>query len=57
MLKVLDKEKKYVIVKMDILTYDKIKSVNNPDLEKLSKEASCSKWYNTVDELFNDLEK
>jgi len=43
MLKVLDKEKKYVIVKMDILTYDKIKSVNNPDLEKLSKEASCSK--------------
>jgi len=56
MLKVLDKEKTHVIVKMDIITYDRIKKNNQPDLEKLSIEAMNSKWYDSVDDLFIDLE-
>ncbi len=56
MIKVLDKEKNYVIVKMDIDTFDHIKT-RNPSIQELAIEARNSdKTYYSMDELFYDLE-
>lgn len=55
MLKVLDKWKKYIIVKMDIQTFQEIEK--KPSLLDLVKEAEESdKVFHTMDELFYDLE-
>ena len=55
-----EKQKQVVIVKMDIITYKKIikkeKKDITIDLHNMEKEILNSKWYNSVDELFNDLE-
>ena len=53
MLKLLDKEKTHVIVKMDIFTYEQIKKKSNFD--DLIEEARNSKWYSTHEELMTEL--
>ena len=56
MIKLLDKENNYVIVKMDISTYEKIsKEEKKWKFDDLIVEAKASKAYNSIDELFNDL--
>jgi len=60
MLKLLDKEKTHVIVKMDIYTYETFLEKNDItcELHELENEAKInSKTYKNVDELFDDLEK
>lgn len=55
MLKLLDKQSKFVIVKMDIQTYTKL-SGKNPDLNELADEAKNSHLsYINTDELMKDL--
>ncbi len=55
MLKLLDKQSKFVIVKMDIQTYKQL-SNEKPDLLSLVDEAKhSSKVYATTDELMKDL--
>ncbi|MDD5769892.1 MAG: hypothetical protein PHE25_02900 [Candidatus Gracilibacteria bacterium] len=54
MLKVLDKGKKYIIVKMDIQTFQEIEK--KPSLHDLVKEAENSdKVFHTHEELMADL--
>ena len=56
MIKLLDREKKFVIVKMDIDTYENL-TEKKQSIEELSKEARNSKKvFHTMDELFYDLE-
>ena len=56
MLEVLEKEKTYVVVKMDIYTYENFSKKNKrQEVLDLIEEAKNSKAYNTVDELFDDL--
>ena len=54
------KECEYVFVKMDIFTYDRIidneKDITIP-LHNMEKEILNSKWFNNLDDLFDDLEK
>jgi hypothetical protein len=55
MLKLLDKQSKFVIVKMDIQTYKNLSS-KNPDLNELVNEAKNSSIsYKTTSELMRDL--
>jgi hypothetical protein len=60
MIKLLDREESHVIVKMDIITYEKIctekKENKKWHFDDLIQEARNSKAYATVDELFYDLE-
>ncbi len=55
MLKLLDKQSRFVIVKMDIQTYKNLNN-KNPDLNELADEAKNSQIsYNTTSELMKDL--
>ena len=60
MIKLLDKEKNYVIVKMDIITYNKLnlfwKEKNKKwYFDDLIQEAKNSKAYSTHEELMKEL--
>ena len=55
MLKVLDKEGAYIIVKMDIYTYDRVKSIDKLGFNDLIENARKSKAYDSHDELMSDL--
>ena len=55
MLKLLDKQSKFVIVKMDMQTYKNL-SEKKPDLNELANEAKNSPTsYKTTSELMKDL--
>lgn len=55
MLKLLDKQSKFVIVKMDIQTYKNLNS-KNPDLNELAEEAKKSPVsYASTNELMREL--
>ena len=65
MIEVLDrivdkKQNEYVFVKMDIYTYDRVineeKDITIP-LHNMEKEILDSKWFDNLDDLFDDLEK
>lgn len=59
MIKLLDKEKTHVIVKMDIITYEKISTEEKKEkkwyFNDLIEEARNSKSYATHDELMKEL--
>ena len=65
MIEVLDrvidkKECEYVFVKMDIYTYDRIINTEKDitvSLHNMEKEILDSKWFDNLDDLFDDLEK
>ena len=52
MLKLLDKEKTHVIVKMDIYMYEQLEAWYFNDV---IKDAEKSKWYNTHEEMMEEL--
>ncbi|GEM_PF-6768365 len=55
MIKLLDKEKNYVIVKMDIHTYDEIRA-KKPSIKDLADEARKSdKVFTTHEDLMREL--
>ena len=59
--RVIDKKNREVyFVKMDVTTYDRI--IKEEDditiwLHNMEKEILSSKWFDNLDDLFNDLEK
>ena len=55
-----EKENEVMIVKMDVITYNNIikeKKDITIELHKMEEEILSSKWYDNVDDLFDDLEK
>jgi len=54
------KNQEILFVKMDVITYDKIVKQNSDItiwLHNMENDIKKSKWFNNLDDLFDDLEK